>query len=95
VLKSSLNGDSLPAELTSKRVSVITARNNRKYISYIVAQIVSVGTCFVCEARYPVTAMIYLLISLSLPSNCSTRYNTHTVGPENVYTVERTKYVLK
>jgi hypothetical protein len=38
-----------------------------------VAENVFVGTCFVCEAPYPVTAVAYLLILRSLPSNGWTR----------------------
>jgi hypothetical protein len=40
-----------------------------------IAQIVSMGTCFVCEAHYPVTALVYLLTSRSSSTNGSTRYN--------------------
>jgi hypothetical protein len=40
-----------------------------------VARIVSMRTCFVCEARYPVTALVYFRISRSLPSNGSTHYS--------------------
>jgi hypothetical protein len=42
-----------------------------------VAKIVSVGKSFVSEARYPVMALVYLLISRSLPSNSSTHHNMH------------------
>jgi hypothetical protein len=86
---SSMNGGSLPTELTSKRVSVITFRfgatENR---SSLVAQIVSLGTYFVFETLYPVTVLVYLLISWSLPSNGFTSYNTHThtVGPKKMCT---------
>jgi hypothetical protein len=51
----------------------ISARTNRNHNSSIIVQIVLVRKCFV--SRYPVTALVLLLISRSLPSNGSTRYN--------------------
>jgi hypothetical protein len=40
-----------------------------------IAQIVSMGTCFVCKAHYLVMALVCLVISWSLSSNGSTRQN--------------------
>jgi hypothetical protein len=58
-----------------------------------VAKIVSVETCFVCEARYPVTAVIYLLISRSLPSNGSTRYNILSLSFTSFFSLLSFQYV--
>jgi hypothetical protein len=80
----------LPTELSFHFVPLITPRRGLLYKHHFqqylyrcvlnhccgeVAQIVSVGTCFVCKARYPVIAVVYLLILWSLSSSSSTLFN--------------------
>jgi hypothetical protein len=67
-----------------------SAWTNRKLSSSTVAQVVYVGTCFVCEARYPVTALVYLFISRSLRDRLQPAIRWHQNDLTRVYFIRST-----